>query len=83
MDVVFSNHARHQMRERGISEDMVREALLHADRTVPQSIARTRFFRFVTHGEKRMLVVVVTETRNDTQTVITAFITSKVTKYIP
>jgi len=82
MDIVLSDHARYQMRERNISDNLVREAILRPDHTVPQG-ARTRFLQFVTRAEKRMLAVVVAEVRDTTCTVVTVFITSKVTKYIP
>jgi len=82
MKIVFSKHARNQMIERNISEDEIISAILNPDKTVPQSQNKFRSIKSMKEGGKKYLIVVIHRQINSTRKVITAFLTTKINKYL-
>lgn len=81
LEIVFSSHARFQVNERGISEDLVRKALTSPQVSFLQSDGRMRSVRKFSRKKKPYVIVVISEDTKLSKKVITTFITSKVTKY--
>ncbi|HBT81742.1 TPA: hypothetical protein DEB04_03425 [Candidatus Giovannonibacteria bacterium] len=80
--ITFSAHARYQLKERNLSEREVKRALRNPDKIYKQSANRFRAIKMSRKQGKGYLVVVVYETINSTQEIITVFITSKIKKYL-
>jgi len=82
-EVVISDHARFEMERRQIAEEAVRQVALAPEQAVPLGRGRTiRQSRIVDDGSgKTMLLRVVTEERQGQLFVVTAYRTSKVSKY--
>mgnify|MGYP001603046411 CR=1 FL=1 len=78
MEVVFSEHARYQMREREITEEEVLETLNIPDRVLRQPDGRYQYSRKL-HG--RALVVICAQKEHAIE-VVTAFPSSKLKKYL-
>jgi len=67
---------------REISEEAVSEAVRSPDRIVFQNDQRTRCVKYQTIEKKEKLLVVVVEKSDAGTLIITAFLTSKVHKYL-
>lgn len=81
-DIVISDHARFQMKERGISEKLVQKTVEVPQETFRQNDGRIRSVRKFTKGGKKYAIVVISEGGAKTpKKVITTFVTSKVSKY--
>jgi hypothetical protein len=82
-EVVISDHARFEMERRQIAEEAVRQVALVPEQVVPSGKGRTICqSRIVDHSSgKTMLLRVVTEERQGQLFVVTAYRTSKVSKY--
>ncbi|OGY92215.1 MAG: hypothetical protein A3H70_01010 [Candidatus Komeilibacteria bacterium RIFCSPLOWO2_02_FULL_48_11] len=77
--IIFSNHARYQLLERGITVQDVRAALAAPDKTVRQSARR---FQSVARINTRYALVVVYDRFLGRVEIVTAFKTSKIFKYL-
>lgn len=83
MRIVFSEHARQQMRERNLKESPIREVIQHPQSCTAQSKNRFRVVGFVSGSRKRHILIVVYDViLGRRMEVITAFVTSKVNKYL-
>ena len=82
LQVVFSDHARTQMADRGITEKLVFRAFEKAEVCFLQSDGRTRFVKKFVHKGKSLAIVVIAAENGPNKKVITAFITSKIDKYL-
>jgi hypothetical protein len=80
--VVFSTHARHQLKERRILPKEVRETLRNPDKIIQQPANRFQALKLFQKSGKVYLLIVVYEKKGNSVEVITAFITSKVRKYL-
>ncbi len=80
--VRFSDHAEYQLRERSISKILVRDALELPDRTIRQNDGRFRTVKLLAKRDKKYALVVIYEETGDTKRVITAFLSSKIKKYL-
>lgn len=80
--IIFSKHAHYQLKERNISQKEIRKSFENPDQVIKQSVKRFRLIKEVKRGGKNYLLVVIFEQRNSSKDVITAFITSKIKKYI-
>lgn len=78
--IVFSDHARYQLRERNINKALVRGVLENPDRAFVQ--ARIRAVKLFNKNRRRVVCVVIYEVSRGTTRVITAFNTTKIKKYI-
>ncbi len=81
--IVISDHARFEMERRQIAEESVRQVALAPEQVVPSGTGRTiRQSRITDEASgKRMLLRVVTEERAGHLFVVTAYRTSKLSKY--
>ena len=61
MKIIFTNHARERMQERGISEKEVVECIHHSDNVLKDDTHVCRFQRRFSHG---ILQVVAEQKRN-------------------
>ena len=77
-NIVFISHALERIKERGISKDLVIEALTNPDKVEEGYFGRKVAQKVV--DEK--LIRVIYEEHEDEIIVITAYITSKVDKYL-
>ncbi len=83
MKVVFTDHARQQMDERNISEMQVRNTVI-----LPMQVVRSESGRYIAQriykkDSREMLLRVFYEKKNGENVVVTAYWTSKITKYYP
>jgi len=84
MEVRLTNHARKQLVERNLSEAEVIMAVRTSDATIKQSPHRFRAVKKVhkNSGSKPHLLVVIYDTRGARKEIVTAFLTSKIHKYL-
>ena len=78
--VTFSAHAREQIRERDLSEEMVTQVIENPDQVATRG-GRQIAQRRVHHGGKAHLLRVVYEEVDDQVMIVTAYRTSRVSKY--
>lgn len=82
MSVVFTDHAIHQMNERGISKESILKALRFPDTVIIQKNTRRQAIKLFTSGKKRYCLVIIYEQKRFNIKIITTFITSKISKYL-
>ncbi|MBI2459524.1 MAG: DUF4258 domain-containing protein [Parcubacteria group bacterium] len=80
--IIFSDHAIYQMRERKITEKLVKLALNKPDKIILQFNFRKKSIKQFKRRRRNYLLIVVYEEQRAAQKVITAFITSKIQKYL-
>jgi len=78
--VTFSRHAREQIEERGLSAEVVMQAVENPEQVVTRG-SRQIGQRRVRDAEKEYLLRVVYEEHGDRITVVTVYRTSKISKY--
>lgn len=82
LDIVISDHAQFQMKERGIPEKLVQKTVEFPQAAFRQNDGRIRSVRKFTKNKKKYAIVVISEAGIKTpKKVITTFVTSKVSKY--
>lgn len=79
--VRFTDHAQARMRERGITEAQVWEAVGKPWRTLTLGDRRREFQGWVSRGERRLLLRVIADDDRTVLTVVTVLATSKIAKY--
>ena len=79
MEIRFIAHALYQLTERGISKKEVEVTVSDPEKVFRQSSGRMCAVR---HRDSKYLLVVIYEIRQAQVVVVTAFITSKVNKYL-
>lgn len=82
MKTIFSKHAKNQMFERNISEDDVISTLLKPDKIISQPDKKFKAIKLIKKRDKKYLIVVIFRQINSIQKVITAFLTTKIKKYL-
>lgn len=82
MKIVLSDHARYQMRVRNLQVKDIRRAMKKPDGSILQPDGRIQVVKEETRSGKQYLIVVVFEVEKDVSTVVTAFRTSKIKKYL-
>jgi hypothetical protein len=80
--ISFSRHARDQLIERHISEQAVRRCIEIPDNILTQPSGRIRVLKKFSKSGKVYALIVVYENIRASRRVITAFVTSKVEKYL-
>ena len=80
--VRFSSHALFQLHERGLTQAEVRVAVQKPDKRIQQSLHRYRAIRWIRKRKKRYLLIAIYDVSGTTAEVVTAFLTSKVKKYL-
>ena len=82
MKIVFLKHAHYQMAERNISEDKILSTLSNPDKIIAQSQGKFQAVKLTKENGKKYLIVVIYRQINSTKNVITAFLTTKIKKYL-
>lgn len=82
MKIVFSDHALQQASERRLSKIEIERAIRKPQKLIQQSSRRYRALKTVHRNKKRYLLVVIYDLRNSTREVVTAFLTTKLKKYL-
>ena len=82
MKIVFSEHARNQMTERNIVNDEIASALSKPDKVIKQTQNKFQAVKIVKKNGKKYLIVVIYRQINSAKNVITAFLTTKIKKYL-
>lgn len=80
--IAFSKHAIFQMQERNLSEKEIMMAILDPDKIVRESFQKFQALKIIERKGKRYLLVVVLRNENSSKKIITAFLTSKIKKYL-
>lgn len=78
----FTKHAKYQLSYRNISRKNIVKTISKPDRVIEQSAVRKKALKIVKKGAKMYVMVVVYEQSGNTAAVITAFLTSKLKKYL-
>lgn len=82
LNVVLTNHAIQQLKERRISKKFIITSIKKADIVKRQSDGRFQYIKAFEEKRKPFLLVVIIEKSVMELSVITAFKTSKIKKYI-
>lgn len=82
MKINFSDHALCQLEQRNLPRVLVEDAVISSHRIVNQSDSRFRALKQLTIKGRLYVLVVVFDQSNQTRTIVTAFVTSKVEKYL-
>lgn len=82
MSIIFSEHAIHQIKERNISKKLIIKSLEFPDIEITQINKRRKASKLFTKNKKPYCLVIVYEQNQFNKKIITAFITSKIKKYI-
>lgn len=81
-EIIFSEHALCQMKERGFSAGEIIAVLKYPDKTIIQDDNRRKAVKLPHVRKKQYLIIVVYEEYSMFNKIITAFITSKIKKYL-
>ena len=82
MDYIFSPHAKLRMRERGISEEQIIQALRRPTAVLSDPSGRLLFKKlYLKNGSERLLLI-ATERKSRQLFIITVIDSSKVRKYL-
>jgi len=82
MKIAFSKHARYQMLERNISEKEIILTLSNPDKIISQPRSKFQAVKLLKKAGKKYLMVVIYRKINSIKKVITAFLTTKIEKYL-
>jgi len=82
MDYTLSAHAKARMRERGIRQEDVQDAIDHSTIRSTQRDGRTLIKKVYTREGKQRLLLIAGEHRKNIFNIITVIDTSKVNKYL-
>ncbi|MEK7174914.1 MAG: hypothetical protein AAB722_01065 [Patescibacteria group bacterium] len=82
MEIYFTDHARYQIKERNISPARVEWTIGRPDKTLKQSSGRVRAVRKFKKQRRVYVSVAVYEIRKHRIEIVTAFVTSKIKKYL-
>ncbi|MEK7673611.1 MAG: DUF4258 domain-containing protein [Patescibacteria group bacterium] len=83
MKVVFTGHFLKRLSERNLNKLQVREVILNPDKIVKEKPNRFRAMKFISKNNKPFLFIVIYDKINNKKVeVVTAFLTSKIKRYI-
>ncbi|MBI2645065.1 DUF4258 domain-containing protein [Candidatus Uhrbacteria bacterium] len=83
MATLFSDHALFQIEERNILSKDILDCIVHPDKVVRQTMIRFRAMRIFKKDKKRYVLIVIYDKQEHADTsIVTAFISSKIKKYI-
>lgn len=83
MEISWGEHAKKQLGERKLNPEEIHDAIIGPDRTILQSSGRYRAIKKIRRGNKIYLLIVIYEVKDYGKEIVTAFITSKIKKYLP
>ena len=81
MKIIFSDHARYQMRVRKLTANQVRLVVAKPDSFYTQSDGRIQAKKKEIYAGKTYLLVVIYEQGKESIEIVTVFRTSKIKKY--
>ena len=79
--IQFRSHAREQLKERKIPEDLVKDVIRHPGQVVGSYKNRKIAQDIIEHKSEQFLVRVVYEEKRNALEIITVYLTKKVKKY--
>ncbi len=82
LKIIFSKHALYQIAERSLSKNEIISTISKPDKIIPQNNHKFKAVRRLKKNNKQYLLVVIYRKINSISKVITAFLTSKVNKYL-
>jgi len=82
MEIRFTDHARQQLCERNLSKADAIKTMYAPDAVIKQSTHRHRAVRKIRKQSKMYLLVVVYDIHTTHKDIVTAFLTSKIKKYL-
>ncbi len=82
MKIVFTEYTRRQLEERALPEREIRKTLQNPEKTMRQPDGRYRAVHRINRVSRRYVLVVVYEKQQTDARVVTAFLTSKINKYL-
>ena len=80
--ITLTQHALFQLKQRGITKKDVVDCVRYPDKVLKQSKIRSRALQVTLQKQKRYLLVVIYDQTSNEISIITAFITSKIKKYL-
>lgn len=80
--IIFSRHAIYQIKERNIDEEQIFLAVFKPDKLIYCPDGKIQFLKRIRRSGKTYLLIVVCKKINSSIKIITAFITSKINKYL-
>ena len=81
-EIVFSRHALRQMQEKNIAPAEIIDALHFPDKIRQQTSLKLRAVKTIKRNKKRYLLIAIYRQNRARKIIITAFLTSKVKKYL-
>lgn len=82
MEIAWSEHARKQLTERNLLPADIERTVRTPDKLAAQSAIRYQAVRTLRKGNRQYLLVVIYDQRNGRREIVTAFLTSKMKKYL-
>lgn len=82
MRIIFSDHARQQMKERNILENQILHAIENPQRIITQLKNRFKIVSVVSQRKKSYALIVIYDLNAGRKEIVTAFISSKLKKYL-
>lgn len=82
MKIIYTKHLLLRLQERIININLVNKTILNPDLLLPKSPNRYRAISYLQKDSKQYLLIVIYDKVENNIQVITAFITSKIDKYI-
>lgn len=82
MKIVFSEHAKNQILERNILEGEIISTITNPDKIIKQTQGKFQVVKLIKKTGKKYLIVIIYHQANSTKKVITAFLTTKINKYL-
>ncbi|OGI70400.1 hypothetical protein A3A09_02135 [Candidatus Nomurabacteria bacterium RIFCSPLOWO2_01_FULL_42_20] len=79
---IIKAHAKQRIRERGIKEELIKEALFKPTKILYDVQSRILIKKLYKKGGKERLLLIAGEIKNDLLEIITVIETSKVKKYL-
>lgn len=80
--IIFSKHACYQMVERNILETDIITTINCPDKIISESENKFRAVKLIRKNNKKFLLVIIYRKINSGKKVITAFLTTKIKKYL-
>ncbi len=74
--------AQRKIKRRGISERWIKETILNPDQQMSGHTGRTVAQKLYKRGDKEMLLRVIYEEKNNEATIISAYLTSQIKRYL-
>lgn len=80
--IIFSKHAIFQIKERNLSKTEIFSAVSKPDKILPQSQEKFQAIKLIKRNSRKYLIIAIYRQKNSHKKVITAFLTTKIKKYL-